>query len=111
LKKAFEWTATEETAFNQLKEYLTSPPLLSRTRDEEDLFIYLAVSPHAISAVLLREEQGMQLPVYYISRALRGAELRYPKAEKIAFAMVVAARRLRPYFQAHPIKVLTDQPL
>ncbi|XP_058211645.1 uncharacterized protein LOC131323822 [Rhododendron vialii] len=84
---------------------------LSRTQDEEDLYLYLAVSPHAVSAVLIREEQGTQLPIYYTSRALRGAELRYPKAEKIAFAMVIAARRLRPYFQAHSIKVLTDQPL
>ncbi|XP_058223094.1 uncharacterized protein LOC131332813 [Rhododendron vialii] len=111
LKKAFEWTTTEEMAFTQLKEYLASPPLLGRTQDGENLFLYLAVSPQAVSTVLVREEQGTQLPVYYTSRALRGAELRYPRAEKIAFAMVIAARRLRPYFQAHPIKVLTDQPL
>ncbi|XP_058183967.1 uncharacterized protein LOC131301614 [Rhododendron vialii] len=111
LKKAFEWTTTEEIAFTQLKEYLASPPLLGRTQDGENLFMYLAVSPQAVSTVLVREEQGTQLPVYYTSRALRGAELRYPRAEKIAFAMVITARRLRPYFQAHPIKVLTDQPL
>ncbi|XP_058181218.1 uncharacterized protein LOC131299652 [Rhododendron vialii] len=49
--------------------------------------------------------------MYYTSRALREAELRYPRAEKVAFAMVIAARWLRPYFQAHSIKVLTDQPL
>ncbi|XP_058215770.1 uncharacterized protein LOC131326879 [Rhododendron vialii] len=111
LKKAFEWTTTEEMAFIHLKDYLASPPLLGRTQDGENLFLYLAVSPHAVSTVLVREEQGTQLPVYYTSRALRGAELRYPRAEKIAFAMVIADRRLRPYFQAHPIKVLTDKPL
>ncbi|XP_058217410.1 uncharacterized protein LOC131328484 [Rhododendron vialii] len=111
LKKAFEWTTTEEIAFTQLKEYLASPPLPSRTQDGENLFLYLAVSPQAVNTVLVREEQGTQLPVYYTSRALRGAELRYPRAKKIAFAMVIAARRLRPYFQAHPIKLLMDQPL
>ncbi|XP_058189300.1 uncharacterized protein LOC131306887 [Rhododendron vialii] len=104
-------TTTEETTFNQLKGYLTSPPLLSRTQDGEDPFLYLAASPHGVSAVLIIEEQEMQLPVYYTSRALQGAKLRYPRAEKIAFAMVIAARRLWPYFQAHFIKVLTDQPL
>ncbi|XP_058202585.1 uncharacterized protein LOC131317019 [Rhododendron vialii] len=110
LKKAFEWTTTEEIAFTQLKEYLASPSLLSKTQDGENPFLYLAFSLQAISMVLVREEQGTQLPVYYTSRALRGAKLRYPRAEKIAFAMVIAARRLRPYFQAHPIKaqVLAD---
>lgn len=53
----------------------------------------------------------MQAPVYYTNRALRGAEERYPRAEKIALALVATARRLRPYFQAHTIQVLTNQPL
>lgn len=47
------------------------------------------------------------MPVYYTSRAFRGADERYPKAEKMDFSLVVMARRLRPYFQAH-IRVLID---
>ncbi|XP_058216700.1 uncharacterized protein LOC131327565 [Rhododendron vialii] len=58
LKKAFEWTTKEEEAFLQLKTYMASVPLLSRTQEGDDLFLYLAVSPHAVSAVLIREEQG-----------------------------------------------------
>uniref|UniRef100_A0A2N9EW67 Integrase catalytic domain-containing protein n=1 Tax=Fagus sylvatica TaxID=28930 RepID=A0A2N9EW67_FAGSY len=62
-------------------------------------------------STLLREEEGQQLPVYYTSRALRGAEERYPPMEKLAFALVTAARKLRPYFQAHTIILLTNHPL
>lgn len=49
--------------------------------------------------------------MYYVSRAIHDVELRYPPLEKLAFALVTIARRLRPYFQAHPIVVLTNQPL
>ena len=53
----------------------------------------------------------MQKPVYYASRALRGVEERYPPMEKLAFALVTTARKLKPYFQAHTVVVLTDRPL
>ncbi|GKV46151.1 hypothetical protein SLEP1_g53159 [Rubroshorea leprosula] len=65
----------------------------------------------AISSVLVREETKQQKPIYYISSVLHGAELRYPIAEKAALAVVTSAKKLRPYFQSHPIIVLTDQPL
>jgi hypothetical protein len=52
----------------------------------------------AVNSALLREEKGHQLPVYYTSRALRGVEERYPPMEKLAFALVTAARKLQPYF-------------
>ena len=53
----------------------------------------------------------MQLPVYYVSQAFQGVEVRYPPIEKITFALIVASRKLRPYFQANPIIVMTDQPI
>ncbi|XP_075658589.1 uncharacterized protein LOC142628360 [Castanea sativa] len=77
----------------------------------EELFMYLAVSSAAVSVALIREEGKIQKPVYFISRALRGVEERYPRMEKLAFALVTAARKLKPYFQAHTINVLTDKPL
>ncbi|GFZ00843.1 hypothetical protein Acr_14g0004780 [Actinidia rufa] len=100
-----------ENAFQQLKEYLGSPPLLSVPTSDEDLYVYLSVSPTAISAVLVREEDKIQKPIYYVSKTLIGAEVRYPRIEKIAYALMIAARKLRHYFQAHSIIVLTDQPL
>ena len=73
--------------------------------------MYLAVSLSAVSSALVREEHGVQFPIYYTNRALQGAEGRYSRIEKLAFALITFARRLRPYFQAHTIVVLTDQPL
>ncbi|XP_075669914.1 uncharacterized protein LOC142639650 [Castanea sativa] len=77
----------------------------------EELFLYLAVSTATISIALMRKENKIQRPVYFTSQALRGAEERYPQMEKLALALVTAARKLKPYFQAHTINVLTDQPL
>ena len=67
------------------------------------------MSASAVSAVLIREEGKKQLPVYYVSQAFQGAESRYPRIKKIAFALIVASRKLRQYFQANPILVMTDQ--
>ena len=86
-----------------------TPPILSKPVDGEDLFLYLVVSEHAVSAALVREEDKVQRPVYYVSKRLVGAESRYPMIEKLAYCLVRASRKLRLYFQAHPIKVLTDQ--
>ena len=111
LKKAFAWTEECETAFQELKHYLSNPSLLSPSKEGEDLFLYLAVSVTTVSAALIREENRVQLPVYYVSQAFQGAEAQYPPIEKITFALIVASRKLRPYFQANPIIVMTDQPI
>ena len=91
--------------------YLIAAPLLSPSVMGEELFLYLAVTPHAVSSALIREEGKIQKPVYYTSKALRGAEGRYPLIEKLAFALITASRKLRHYFQAHVINVMTDHPL
>ncbi|KAH9768928.1 Ribonuclease H [Citrus sinensis] len=106
-----EWTPECEGAFGQLKEYLARAPLLSTPREGDQLLLYLAISKQATSSVLVREEEGKQHPVYYTSKALVDAETRYPLMEKWALALITAARKLRPYFQAHQIVVMTDQPL
>ena len=100
-----------EEALQQLKNYLTSAPLLSKPLDGETLFIYLAIFKHSVSAVLVHEDEGKQSPIYYVSKALLDAETRYNQLEKLALALIIAARKLRPYFQSHPITVLTSFPL
>ena len=100
-----------ETTFQELKRYLSNPPFLSPSKEGEDLFLYLAVSVTAVSVALIREENKIQLPVYYINQAFQGAEAQYPRIEKITFALIVALRKLCPYFQANPIIVMTDQPI
>ena len=100
-----------QKAFQDLKVYLTTAPLLSPSILGEELYLYLAVSPHVVSSGLVREEAKVQKPVYYTSRALRGAEGRYPLMEKLAFALITTSKKLRHYFQAHVIIVMTDHPL
>ncbi|XP_070011351.1 uncharacterized protein [Nicotiana sylvestris] len=77
--------------------YLSNPPLLAKPKVGEKLLIYLAVSEVAVSDVLVREDQD--------------AEMRYPQLEKLALALIMASRKLRPYFQCHPIAVVTTYPL
>nr|XP_023923925.1 uncharacterized protein LOC112035325 [Quercus suber] len=85
--------------------------MLSPSQPREELFLYLAVSSAAISVALIREEDKVQKPMYYASWAFCGAEERYPPMEKLAFTLVTAARKLKPYFQAYMVIVLTDKPL
>ena len=108
LKQAFAWTDECEATFQELKRYLSNPPLLSSSKEGENLYLYLAVSATAVSAALIREEDNRQLLVYYVSQVFQGARSRYPRIEKIAFALIVASRKLRQYFQANPILVMTD---
>lgn len=62
------------------------------------MFMYLAVSDSALSGVLVREQDGGKLPVYYVSKSLLGAETRYIQLEKLALALVTTTKKLRPYF-------------
>ena len=84
---------------------------MSPSQTGEELFLYLAVSPAAISAAKVKEENKLQKPLNYAGRILSGAEERYPSMEKPAFSLVTATRKLKPYFQAHTVIVLTDKPL
>ncbi|XP_075083395.1 uncharacterized protein LOC142167137 [Nicotiana tabacum] len=61
----------------------------------------------AASAVLVREDRGKQSPIYYVSKSLLDAETRYPHLEKLVLALIMASKKLRPYFQCHPISVVT----
>ena len=111
LMQAFAWTDECEIAFQELKHYLSNPPLLSPSKQRESLYSYLAISETAVSAALIREEGRRQLPFYYVSQAFQGAEFKYPRIEKIMFALIVASHKLRQYFHANPILVMTDQPI
>ncbi|KAI5354795.1 hypothetical protein L3X38_007690 [Prunus dulcis] len=110
-KRDITWTAECDNVFQALKNYMSKAPLLSKPLPGEILYLYLSVSGTAVSSVLIRKPEKAELPIFYVSKALQSAELRYPPLEQLALALVVSARRLRPYFQAHGIKVLTNQPL
>ncbi|XP_022150037.1 uncharacterized protein LOC111018309 [Momordica charantia] len=110
-KGPFEWTAECEQALEQLKNYLCSAPLLAKPLPREKLHLYLVVSNSAVSSALIKQEGVRRSPIYYTSKAMTEAETRYPQMEKLALALVTSAQRLRPYFQAHTVVVLTNLPL
>ncbi|XP_073139022.1 uncharacterized protein [Henckelia pumila] len=80
-------------------------------QEGKELFLYLAVTPRAASSVLVRKEGINHQPVYFVNHALKGAELNYLTQEKLALALVITTRKLRPYFLSHPITVLTNSAL
>ena len=67
LKKSFEWTIECQQAFEDLKTYLSSSPLLSPSKLREVLFLYLAVSPATVSVALVIKENWVQKPMYFTS--------------------------------------------
>ena len=79
-------------------------------RQDESLLLCLTVFDHAVSAGLLVTRARQQHIVYYVSRVLRGAQLQYLLIEKFPCALLIASRKLRPYFESHHVTVLTDQP-
>ena len=109
--KGFEWTEEYALAFQQLKEYLSQPPIMSRPEVDEVQFAYIAMTSHAVSLVLVRIDSGIQMPVYYVSKSLYEAEVRYLPLEKAILAVVHAIRKLPHYFQSHTVVVLTQLPL
>ena len=72
----------------------------------EDLFLYLTVSQTTVNSALIHEENKIQWLVYYIGQALQGVEMKYPRMEKLALALLIAPRKLRPHIQTHAIIVM-----
>nr|GEX16123.1 reverse transcriptase domain-containing protein [Tanacetum cinerariifolium] len=110
-KHEYRWTQETEEAFQQMKRLITKLPSVTLPREKETLYAYLAVLAEAVSAVLLTDRKGRQCTVQYVSRTLNEAERNYAPMEKLALSLIHMTRRLRRYFEAHPVKVITDQPI
>ena len=85
----------------ELKRYLSTAPIILAPEEDEDLFLYLAVSDVPVSSVLLREEEGRHKTVFYTSKMLLDAEMRYNTMEKMVLALVTTKKKLRRYFVSH----------
>ena len=109
--KGFKWTEECALAFQQLKDYLSWPPIMFRPEEEEVLFAYIVVASHAVSLVLVRVDNGVQRPVYYVSKLLHEADVHYLPLEKAILSVVHATRKLPHYFQVHTVVVLIQLPL
>ena len=107
-----EWNEECDQALVAIKRYLAEPLVLASPEAGETLFIYLAVSNVTISVVLFKDyEDRSQIPVFFVSKSLADTETRYSHLEQATLALRMAAKKLRPYFQAHPIVVITNLPL
>ena len=96
--KGFEWTDECALAFQQLKEYLSRPPIMSSPGTDEALFSYIAVAFHAVSLVLIRVDNGVQQSAYYVSKSLHEAKILYLQLKKAILAVVHGTRKLPYYF-------------
>ena len=77
-------------------------------KPDEVLFSYITVALYAVSLVLIRVDNSVQRPVYYVSKSLHEAEVHYLQLEKAILAVVLGTRKLPHYFQAHTVVILTQ---
>ncbi|GJQ97920.1 reverse transcriptase domain-containing protein [Tanacetum coccineum] len=110
-KSNFYWNTEAKEAFKQMKQLIAELPMLVAPMEKKKLIIYLAATKETVSAVLMTERETKKMHIYFVSRALKGPEVNYTSMEKLVLALVHASKRLKRYFQAHPIIVITDQPI
>ncbi|GJY14948.1 reverse transcriptase domain-containing protein [Tanacetum coccineum] len=94
-KSDFHWTTEAEEAFKQIKQLIAELLMLTVPMEKEELIVYLAAAKETLSAVLMTEREAKQMPIYYVSRALRGPELNHTSMEKLVLALVHASKRLK----------------
>ena len=119
LKKTthFEWNDKAAEAFLQLKKMLTTPPVLAAPAAKEPMLLYIAATSRVVSIVMVvkRKEKDkalpVQRPVYYLSEVLSASKQNYPHYQKMCYGVHFTAKKLKPYFQEHPIIVVCTAPL
>jgi hypothetical protein len=113
----FSWTVEAQEALDKLKVTLAHAPILTPPQDSEPPYLYVATTTQVVSAVIVveRAKEGnalpVQRPVYYISEVLSETKARYPQVQKLLYAVVLARRKFRYYFEAHPVTVVSAFPL
>jgi hypothetical protein len=119
LKKSerFLWTLEVEEALTKLKATLSNSSILVPLATGEPLLLYVAATTQVVSAVLVveRAKEGhtllIQRPVYFISDVLSETKVRYPQIQKLLYAIILTRRKLRHYFEGHPVTVVSSFPL
>jgi hypothetical protein len=113
--EVFQWGPAQQKAFEELKQYLIDLTTLTPPSSGAPLLLYVAASHVAVSAALVQEKQEGQVkkqaPVYFVSEVLSPSKKNYIELEKVLYAVLMASRKLRHYFQAYHIIVPSSQPL
>jgi hypothetical protein len=113
--KDFAWGPEQVAAFESLKQHLSNLANLTSPDLSLPLLLYIAASPCAVSTTLVqeqdREDKSRQCPVYYVSEVLTASKCNMTELEKIAYAVVMASRKLRHYFEAFKVWVTSDRGL
>ena len=81
---------------------------MSSPESDEVLYVYIAMAPHVVSLVLIQDDNGLQKPIYYVSKSLHEAKVKYLPLEKAILAVVHSTQKLPHYFQAYTVVVLTQ---
>jgi hypothetical protein len=119
LRKAerFTWTPEAEEALGNLKALLTNAPILVPPAVGEALLIYIAATTQVVSVTIIveRREEGhtllVQRPVYFISEVLTKTKIHYPQIQKLLYTVILTRRKLRHYFESHPVTMVSSFPL
>jgi hypothetical protein len=113
--EVFQWGPVNQKAFEELKQYLIDLTTLTPPAPGAPLLLYVAASHSAVSVALVQEKLDGQVkkqaPVYFISEVLSLSKKNYTELEKVLYAMLMASKKLRHYFQAYHIIVPSSQPL
>jgi hypothetical protein len=113
--KVFQCGPAQQKAFEELKQYLIDLTTLTLPSSGTPLLLYVAASHSVVSAALVQEKQDGQIKrqasVYFIFEVLSLSKKNYTELEKVLYAMLMASRKLRHYFQAYHIIVPSSQPL
>jgi ribonuclease HI len=113
--KDFAWGPEQAATFASLKQHLSELAILTSPNPSLPLLLYVVASPHAVSAELVqehaREGTTRQCPVYYVSEVLTTSKCNMTELEKIAYAVVMASRKLHRYFESFKVRVTSDRGL
>jgi hypothetical protein len=100
-----------QEALDSLENMLKSPPILMAPTPEEPMLLYIAATTQVASAVLVVEREEperslkVQRPVYFMSEVLYDSKTRFLRMQKLVDTVFMTNRKLRHYFDTHPITV------
>ncbi|GAA0149121.1 hypothetical protein LIER_08380 [Lithospermum erythrorhizon] len=104
----FTWDTSCSTAFQDIKSYLISPPMLAAPIQGKPLIVYIAAHKQSVGVLLAQEKgEGKENSLYYLNRRMTPNELKYLLIEKICLALIFAIQKLKHYFQAHMVVCTT----